>query len=270
MSLQSLMNSPLGVGVALALGRALPQPWGYAVTRKISRRLAGRKQSEMVRAIRSNQWVVHGGQSTAAELDKLAQGTLLFSSRALFDFYHNLENRRRSVELVEYTPRFNEAFKICLSGKQGTLFVMPHVSAFDLAGYTLTLRGLKFQILSVPQPNAGYQWQNDLRRKQGIDITPFSAEALQKARRNLQNGGTVLTGMDRPWPGSEYHPHFFGRPASLPVAYIRLAIKVEVPIYVVTCLGKPNGGYWLDCEGPFTMQRDADPVLNWKVMLKYY
>jgi lauroyl/myristoyl acyltransferase len=121
--------------------------------------------------------------------------------------------------------------------------VAPHLSNFDLAGQAFALRGWPFQVLSYPQPGKGYQWQNQFRSQAGMQVTPMSLVSLRQAKERLKRGGIVLTGMDRPVAGSNYRPKFFGRPAGMPVAYIRLAMETNVPVMVVACQTQPDGSY---------------------------
>jgi lauroyl/myristoyl acyltransferase len=53
----------------------------------------------------------------------------------------------------------------------------------------------------------------------------------------------VVTGLDRPLPESKYRPNFFGRPTPLPVHYIYLALKAEVPVAVAMAIREPDDGF---------------------------
>jgi len=118
---------------------------------------------------------------------------------------------------------------------------------------------MPLQVLSYPQVSSGYAWQNYLRRKQGLNITPITPSALSQARITLQQGGAVLTGLDRPNPGSGYAPRFFGHPAEVPVFYVRLALKANAPVYVVTIHTDPAGGYLLETSNPIIMKPCGNP-----------
>ena len=123
----------------------------------------------------------------------------------------------------------------CMSGeqKQGTLMLMPHLSGFNLGGLHLAHRGFKFLTLAIPHPNKGYAWQNKLRNDRGMEVLPMNMESMQLARQRLQSGGTVLTGIDRPINETDYEPHFFGRKAPVPVAYIKLALRTNARVFVI-------------------------------------
>jgi lauroyl/myristoyl acyltransferase len=258
-TLQSVINSSFGVGVALLAGQLMPKALGYPLARYVAWRISRNKNSSMVRAVRTNQWVIRGERSSSAELDEATRAVFQSTTHVLFDFYHNLRRPKVVCKLIHFTPAFEKMFKERLEGKSGAMFVSPHVGPFDLTGYSLALRGLKVQILSVPEVNSGYAWQNQMRRRQGMDITPISVSAIQAARIRLQNNGTVLTGLDRPVPNSTYAPTFFGRPAPVPVFYIRLALRVNAPIYVVCAYTTPEGIYMLDTSEPIWMKSYKDP-----------
>jgi len=259
-NLQSAINSSLGVGIALLLGRITPNVVGYPVAQTIARIIAGQKKTTMVAAVRSNQWVVRGEKFSRQQLDDCALDVFRSQAHCLFDFYHNLHRPEKVQDLFQLTPAFQKVFDERLEGKQGALFLLPHLSAFDLGGYAMAMRGLQLQVLSIPKINSGYAWQNHMRRQQGLETTPTTPSALHQARLRLEQGGTVLTGLDRPNPGSSYKPRFFGHPAALPVFYIRLAINTHVPIYVVSVIARADGSsYLIDTSEPITMKPNSDP-----------
>jgi KDO2-lipid IV(A) lauroyltransferase len=257
LNLQAIVTSAFGMGIALFLGAMVPSRLGYAIARLLAQRVARRKDDPTVRAVRLNQWVVRG-MPNAAELDSSVEQVFQSQGLFLFDFYHNLRRPKKILQMVQFSPAFKKLLEQCSTGSHPALFVSPHVGPIDLAGYAIALHGLPVQLLSYPQVNSGYAWQNLLRRRQGLNITPISQSSLTQARILLQHGGTVLTGLDRPNPGSGYSPRFFGRPAELPVFYVRLALKTSVPVYVVTVCALPDGKYLMDCSEPVIMRPYTD------------
>ncbi len=271
-SFQDLANSRLGVGFALAVGKFTP-PWiGYRVAELIARLSAMKRTSKHVRAARLNQYVVSGGELRGRKLERAVYEVLRSTAHSLYDFYHNLDRPDRILKLVEFDSYFQEIFDRVKSGGYPALFLTPHLSNFDLAGRALALRGLKFQILSFPQPPGGYQLQNRLRIEAGIEVTPMTIEATLKAKQRLRSGGVVLTGLDRPLDETRYHPRFFGLPAPLPVAYIHLALQTQVPIIVVACISKKPGRYTVTARPPLIPQpredRAAELIENAEAVLR--
>jgi len=218
---------------------------GYWVARNSARIAASRRKSEMIRALRANQWVVSGEKLTSRELDQVVKTVLLRHSRCLFDFYRNLDRPDEVLRLVRFSPEFQALYDRLKSRHESALFLTLHISNFDLAGRALALHGLKFLVLSFPQPTGGYRWQNQIREKSGIDMMPMSIGASQIAKERLRSGGVVLSGLDRPLQSTRFLPRFFGRPAPLPVAYVHLALQTRVPIYVVACSTLPDKTYEL-------------------------
>lgn len=269
--LTTLINSKLGTGLALWLSRSLPGWLGYPVSRLAADLLSGRSRSSQVRALRANLWVVSGGQATREQLDQWVKQSYRNSARAIYDFYHHLRDHQRVLNLVEVDPSFEEVIEIARSKRAGQVLVVPHVSNFDLVGRAAALRGLQMQVISAPNPPGGYQWQNAIREEVGIEITPASNEALRRALTNLRAGGTVLTGLDRPFDGSKYRLKFFGRLAALPVVHIQLALRTKLPVTVIGGAMKADHTYRVWALPPIAMKEmpdhEAEIVYNAEAVL---
>lgn len=259
-SLQSLINSPLGIGLVLAIGKTLPQNHGLDLALRVGNQLAKRKNSPMVRATRANMWVVTGQKLSSKELDELTLENLQFTAQALYDFYHHMDNHEAIRARVTLSPKLRGFLDNRLGSAEGTLMLAPHLSNFDLGGRAIALNNYDVQALSYPQPEGGYQWQNRLRRDAGINITPMSVETMRQAKERLKKGGGVLTGLERPLPNTNYHPRFFGYPAPVPVSYVRMALQTHSAVFVVACTGTPRTDYRLECSDLICMEPDNDPV----------
>ncbi|HWQ45388.1 MAG TPA: lysophospholipid acyltransferase family protein [Longilinea sp.] len=273
MNLQQIANGPVGVGFTLFVGKHTPRFIANPLGRVIAAMVSHSRNNQAVRAVRLNQWVLSGQTLGKEALDEAVHAVYRSQSTSLYDAYHYLDRPADTIKKVGLTPVFAKIFTKALEYKQGTVFISPHTASFDLAGLSLAARGLRFQVLSFPNPNGGYQWQNQLRRDRGIEVTPFSMVALQEARQRLQAGGVVLTGLDRPLPDSNYSPLFFGHPAALPVAHIRLALRTKSPLVVVACVRQPDGNYVLTASEPITAKPNSDPhieiIENAQTVLSY-
>lgn len=258
MSLQSFINSRVGIGIILGIAKAMKPATGYRLADKVGDWIAGQKNARMVRATRANQWIVTGEKLTSAELDEVVRQNFRQTARNLYDFYHNLYNYKAILERVTLSPKLVEILDSRRNNKEGTLLLAPHLSNFDFAGRAMALNGYKVQALSYPQPRPSYQWQNRLRKDIGIDITPMSTESMRQAKAHLKAGGLVITGLERPLPQTNYYPRFFGYPAPLPVSYVRMALQTNAAIVVITCVGTPQENYTLECAGPVFMKPYPD------------
>ncbi len=208
-----------------------------------------------------NQWVANGGRLSARELRQAIRRVYQQQGRSLYDFYHNLDRPNQITRLADISQKFRALIEECKLGrrKRGTLLLMPHLAGFNVSGFRLIQLGFKFLTLAVPNPNRGYLWQNQLRNERGMEVLPMNMEALQLARQRLQAGGVVLTGVDRPHHESAYVPKFFGRPAALPVAYVKLALKTDAEVILVNFHTQKNGISTADISDPLLLDRHPDP-----------
>jgi KDO2-lipid IV(A) lauroyltransferase len=257
-TLQNIINSRFGVGFALSVGPRLPPRIGYALAPFLADRIASRRKSTLVRSVRANQWVVAGENCTAEELDQAVRATIRQSARNIYELYSNLNNRRALRSVVEISPPLRERIESYRSKNSGMVIVTPHLSNFDLIGRAVDASGFRALVISFPQPGGGYRWQNRMRKEVGVELIPASKTALRKSLEHLKAGGLVFTGMDRPIPDSKYRPHFFGRPAAMPVFHVLLALRANVPIVVWAPIQGPDGVYRIEASEEIEMTRHPD------------
>lgn len=244
-NMQSAINSKFALGLALSIGRLLPPKLGHLLADFAAGRIALRKQDRMVKAVRANQWVVSGEKLTSIELDKAVRDTFQHTAHCLYTLYHYLQRPAAMQAMMEYSPRVEAIIERTRQGNYPLIIAGAHMSNFDLMMRATTLRGLKALAIAMSQSeeNSGYEWQNRMRQLDELEILPASMAALRTAVHRLEQGGTVVTGLDRPLPGSKYRPRFFGRQAELPVMHIHLALRTNAPILVVAASKRPNGKY---------------------------
>lgn len=254
MSLESLINSRIGIGIILGIAKTMKPATGYKLADRVADIISSRKNSRMVRATRANLWIVTGEKLSKQELDETVRENFRQTARNLFDLYHNLYNYQAILHRVTLSPRLVEILEERKQKNEGTLLLAPHLSNFDMAGRAMALHGYKIQVLSYPQPRPSYQWQNRLREEIGINITPMSTESMRLAKSHLKEGGIVITGLERPLLETNYYPYFFGYPTPVPVSYVRMALQTKVAILVVACIGSPEENFRLECSGPVFMK----------------
>lgn len=260
MSLQSFINSPFGIGLILAIGKFIPPRIGFPLADKTARFLASKTDADFVKAARANQWVVTGQSLAKDDLDAQVSENFRLTSRIQYDLYHNINNHDAIKERVSISPKLCAFLEDRIGGNEGTLMVAPHLSNFDLAGRAIVLHGFDVQALSYPRPPGGYQWQNQLRKDAGMNITPMSVESMRAAKSRLKDGGAVLTGIDRPVEETNYHPRFFGYRTNLPTSYVRMALQTKSAILVIACIGTPSENYTVECSDLIYLEPMDDPV----------
>jgi lauroyl/myristoyl acyltransferase len=255
---QDLINSRLGVGTALAFSRIIPTRLGYWLGNILVDRISSRKDLEMVQAVRLNQWVVSGQKATSHELDILVKRTFRNTAHTLFDVYRTLSEPSDMEKMIIMNPAFESIIKGAASMADGIIIVSGHMNQVDLMALYAGYLGARPFGLMFSSPTGGYEWQNDIRKKFGIESHPTNKAALKKAIERLKAGGTVATAVDRPLPSSRRQPLFFGNRAALPLHYIMLALKTDVPIVVASPLLRQDGKYDIKVSDPIYMDRFPD------------
>lgn len=260
MSIQDLINGELGVSFAKNLAKCLPEKAGFRLANRIGKIISHRKNSMLVRYTRANQWIVSGKKLSSEELDKRVEEVFDSTAYCIYDLYHNMDNPEALPKKVNISTKFKETLDAQAKKKEGTIYLAPHLSNFDLAGRAVTYRGYKLLVLSYPNPNKGYQMQNKLRQEGLIEVMPMSVESLRLGKQRLMEGKPIITGLDRPLEASKYHPKFFGYPSMVPVTYVKLALQTNSPIVVVACIGNKDGTYSIESSDLIYMEKYKDPV----------
>jgi KDO2-lipid IV(A) lauroyltransferase len=249
----------LSTAIAINLSQAFPAFIGYPITKVIARALTSRFYNPLVKAVRLNQWIAHDRKISRGDLNQAVYQVFVNQARALYNFYHNLDRYDQVQKLVQISPKMKYIMETSNQNRQGTMMLIPHMSGFDLGGLLLGRMGFKYLTLSYPNPPHGYEWQNEIRNERGEEVMPMSFQSTQLARERLQAGGTVLTGIDRPYPGVGYFPTFFGFPTELPVAYIKLILRTRARVFVVAFQTLPDQTYEIDASDEIEMLPESDP-----------
>jgi KDO2-lipid IV(A) lauroyltransferase len=253
LDLQRVLNSSLSLRLAYSMAQSLPPRLGYRIAYGLADHVARRRDSDLVRAVRANQWVAGGETASAGALDRAVRETLRYSARSLFDLYHYI----RDFEATRQRIVFDSSFESILGRREfedrGLMVAGLHLSSFDLILQWLCKGGMKLMVITIPNPQGGRQIEYEIRRQTGMSLIPASVSAFRRALKHLQHGGMVLTGIDRPIEEPEIQPHFFGRPAALPMHHIFLAMKARVPIVITVSYLQADGRYHVFASEPIEM-----------------
>jgi lauroyl/myristoyl acyltransferase len=269
--LQQVINSSLSLRLASLLAERLPPPLGYRIAYGLTGQIARQHNSQLIRAMRSNQRVASGESLQGDSLDKAVRETLRYSAHSLFDIYHYSHDFEATRQLIVFDSSFESIAHRPELGRQGLMVAGLHLSNFDLVLQWLCKDGLKPLVLTLPNPEGGRRMEYEIRKRTGMNVMPASVAAFRRALKYLQQGGMVLTGIDRPVDNPEISPIFFGHPAALPVHHIFLACKARVPLIITATYLQPDGKYHVFASDPIemdycldaneTMLRNAEKIL---------
>jgi lauroyl/myristoyl acyltransferase len=244
--------------LAIFIAQVLPPYIGYPLARALGRLVGLFPRGAAYRSLRLNLWIVSGKQLKGRELDRAVHRVFANQSSALYNFYRALTHPDIVQEKVRLSPAFSRLVEECKKEERGTLLLIPHLSGFNLGGLRLVQEKMRYLTLANADNSVAYQWQNELRNQHGMEVVPFTIEALRQARERLQAGGTVQTGVDRPLDDARYMPRFFGYPASLPVAYVRLALHTHARVFVVGFTTLKDRTHLIDVSDEVVMEPDED------------
>jgi lauroyl/myristoyl acyltransferase len=268
---RKIINSPYGLNLANLIGRYTPVWLGHRIALFIADRISGRKDWKMVHAARCNQWVASGEKLEGNVLDKMVRANFRSIANSIFDLYHNLDNPAAFLRIIEPDPTAIQLVLRPEFSNRGLIVAGVHMSNFDMAFQAGGLAGIKAIALTLPELDAGYQKQLDMRLKKGLNIVQTSVGSLKHAVNHLKAGGMIITGIDRPDDTYLYRPKFFGRPAAIPIHHIFLALKSHVPIMVAAIHRQSDGKYHFLFSEPIEMvthpDRETEILINAEAIL---
>ncbi len=259
--MELLLTNRYSTGLFLSLSRRTLHPRvSHPLEKLITGILMLRKNSVWRRAIRLNQQIVRERVLAPDELRQVEYNVQRHAAHCILDLYRNSKNLAALDVLFPPTPETAALIKRSRRGCAGAVLVLPHLSNFDLALTTIARRGMAAQLISQADPGMFYKLQNNIRVSSGLEVTPASQESYAQAVGRLQNGGIVITAVDRPIPGKHRTLNFFGHPAPLPAGHARLAMAAEVPVIVMSARMRADGTYRFNVSAPIPMQSHADYV----------
>lgn len=253
-----IINSPFGLNLANVIGRYTPGWLGYRIALTIADVISSRKSWKMIRATRGNQWVVHDEKLDGPALDKAVGESYRNIATSIYELYHNINDSLAFLRLVEPHPTAIQIVQRPEFSERGLVVAGVHLSNFDMIFQMIGLASIHAIALTLPELNAGYQKQLDMRQKKGVRVLRASVGAIKQAVEHLRLGGLVITGLDRPDQSYPYRPKFFDRPAALPIHHIFLALKANVPVIVAGAIKRSDGRYHFLFSDPIEMQSHPD------------
>jgi len=261
MNLQRVINSPQAGWLALTICKLLPPAPGKAFARFVADRIAARKGLPLVRAMRINQYVVSGCRYDAAGLDWAVRSAIRNLGETYYTLYHNISNQEGLEKHIEVSPELEEIIARSQKNARPQIVLGVHLSNFDLVLQAAGWRGLHAAALTLPEDSENreaVEWQHQFRRHAGIEMLPASFGSFRQAITRLEQGGTILTGVDRPIPTPKHKPHFFGQPANLPVHYVTMGLAAKAPMALLSVIQRSNGKYHIQVSDEIMMTSYSD------------
>ena len=253
---------------AFYLGKFFPPRAGNFVASTAARMLVSLKP-DVYHVAKANLRHVLGQDATEEVLHQTTYRLFRQAARSYYELFNNIGSGRVDVTQFEPPVRLSSEAELylteALSSGRGVFIAASHMANFDLAGVALgQLMPVPLQVLSLAEPEPGYEIFNQLREEGGTLLTPISPASLRSAMRRLKEGGAVITGVDRPIGEGDELVEFFGAPARMPFGYIRIPLRTDC--LVVTATARyTNGEYQIIANPPMEMIHTGDRAHDQKV-----
>jgi phosphatidylinositol dimannoside acyltransferase len=259
MNLERVISNPRTINLSSFFSQHIPVKVGHGLAWWLSG-LACRLQPYTYDVIRANIGQVLGADAEPRALERTIRQIFYHFFRGYYDLFRAL---RLPYEELVTIVRIPEPMKRLLTpegrGNRPLILVMAHIGNFDLAGQVVAHYTADMQVLSLPDPHPGSRSLNTLRERGGARVTPLGPTALRQAIKTLRAGSVVVVGGDRPVSGLDDQVSFFGRPARVPSAHVRLALRADALVVAVCCALEPKTErYVLHYEEPLVMIRTGD------------
>lgn len=249
MLLIDFIFSRFGPPLGLTIVRILPRRWAYKIGEWIVTIILSRDESELYRAVRSNQAVIRKWEYDDDRLHEIVREVLTNAANGLIEWFATLAIPAEfdNLSCLINEQLIDELMSAQAEGK-GVIIVGPHLGSFNMLLMKIAQEKWPVQILSYAEEEGSYESDNVFRKRFGLDVTPISPSSLRSAFRRLKAGGFVLTGVDRPDTGGDVLS-FFGKSTTLPVGHARLALRTGAQILVVGCQKDGPGSYSVVSSG---------------------
>jgi KDO2-lipid IV(A) lauroyltransferase len=220
--------------------------------------------------LRANLGQVIGFDSEKA-LNQTARQVFYTAVRSYYDLYRVMQlPREEAVATVELTESARQVTSWMRKRERGAVMVFPHLGNFDLGGLALAAHIPELQMLTLPDPPAGFQLSNELRERSGLLVTPLTPGALRQAMRTLRAGGVLGVAGDRPVSELDEPVPFFGRPARVPSGHVRLALKTDAVLVPGCCfLSFETKTYTIHLDPPRELIRSGDRDRDTRVNMRW-
>jgi len=258
MRFQELVSSPSVIQIGMFISRCVPRSLARALSSFVASAIA-RARPLVYGVMCENLRHVLGPDVAGSTVRRVAQSTFYHACQVYYDFFRALSmSPAQRVAAVRMPDWFVALLRETARGGRGLLLLGPHMSNFNLLMLAIRARGVRTQVLSLPDPTGGYQFWNRLLEKGGVRVTPISPLALRTAIRQLRAGGAVFTGVDLAVRDSADLIEFFGVPTRLGTGPARLSLATRAPVMVGCCLRDGDGRYSLKITKPIELERSGD------------
>jgi len=157
-----------------------------------------------------------------------------------------VENAEDAKELIDID--LSEFIAATKDKGKGGILLSAHFGNWELAGVCIGLLGLPMTVVAKRLRNTLIDQEiNRIRKIRGNDVL-YKRQALRDGLRLLKNGGVLTILGDQSDPDMVFVTDFLGRPASFFQGPAFLALKAQVPVFLIMTRRQPSGKYLMELK----------------------
>lgn len=249
--------------LARFVSRCLPQKAAYW----LGRRVAGifhffdHRGRDAVRANCRQILKFQGATDIDANAAIMAKEVFLKFGQYLADFFRYERITRADIAAkmdITGLPHLEAAF----AAKRGVILVTAHLGNWELGGAVISALGYPLTAVAFPErvgkTNELFQQQ---RQRRGMRVLTFGS-AARGALAALKRGEIVAMLADRDFTQHRDTTTFFGEPARLPTAPIRISKKTNAPILPGFVICKPDNRFSVCFYPPLWPDQTTDAAAH--------
>jgi KDO2-lipid IV(A) lauroyltransferase len=253
------VNNYRVLGLARFVSRHLPRSGAYW----LGRRIAGvfhaldRRGRRAVIANCRQILVFKGAADPDAAATRMAREVFRKFGQYLADFFRYERLTREDFAgliQLEGLAHLEAAF----AARRGVILITAHLGNWELGGAVISALGYPLTAVAFPErvgkTNDLFQQQ---RRRRGMRVLTFGA-AARGSLAALQRGEIVAMLADRDFTQHRDAIPFFGKPARLPTAPVRISRHTGAPILPGFILRRPDNCFHVRFHPPLWPDRDTD------------
>ena len=209
--------------------------------------------------------MIYGKEWTPAQIKKAALDVYRGLGKNVFDtVYSSSLSEAGFNRIVEHDSM--DSFQEAYDRGKGVIAITSHVGCFELLLHLFAIRGFKCFAIGRKMFDAGLeQLIRNQRSGDNIDYIDRTEGAL-KAVRYLRKGRVFGVLIDQDTRVEGVFAPFLGKLAYTPSGPVKLAMKLGVPVFVVTAVRRPDNTHYIyiskELELVSTGDFDSDLVKN--------
>jgi KDO2-lipid IV(A) lauroyltransferase len=209
------------------------------------------------RRIRSNLRAVFGGQWSPREIDSTARAVLPSLAKNLFDAVYLSRCSDREFNRLVTSDDLEQCRREQRRGK-GLIMITAHLGCFESLLQFFARSG--FPSFAVGRRSFDARIDSIIHElRSGPNIAYMDRSGSSRAiLRLLREGRAFGVLIDQDTGVEGVFAHFLGSIAYTPSAPVRIAMRLDIPAFVVTTARQPDGRHHVSLRGPVAMRRTGD------------